>query len=113
MPPDRMLSIVPRRYRCDSLNSYCLPGSSGESLIQIRCASKMRPTLGARSGCTSRSPRLMSISSSSVSVTAMSASASRRSPSNRTMWRTRLSRRDGTAMIGSPTATRPAAMVPA
>ena len=43
--------------------------SIGSSSIHTSMASKLRPTTGRLSGCTSISPRDTSISSSSVSVT--------------------------------------------
>ena len=83
------------------------------SLIQMMCASKIRLTDGERSGCTSTSPRVMSSSSSSASVTASPSPALAGFPSNVMISRTLLMRREGTDMIGSPTATLPAAIVPA
>ena len=59
------------------------------------------------------SPRLESISSSSVSVTDCNANASFNSPSNVTMLFTRLFFRDGSETISSPVRTIPEAIVPA
>ena len=53
------------------------------------------------------SPRLMSISSSSVSVTDIGAKAKSRSPSKVTMRLTRAERPDGHAVTRSPTRTVP------
>jgi hypothetical protein len=58
------------------------------------------------------SPRLMSISSSRVKVTASGANASAISPSYVTIDFTRLVLRDGKTMISSPWRTMPEAMVP-
>ncbi len=58
------------------------------------------------------SPRLMSISSSSVSVTASGANASSISPSKVTISLTRLVFRDGSAITSSPLRITPEAIVP-
>ena len=74
---------------------YGRPGSIGSSAIQTIVASNWSATAGGELVQASTSPRLTSISSSSVSVTDCPATARSRSPSNVTMRATRLSRPDG------------------
>ena len=96
--------IVPGVSLLVCLNQYDLPGTSGSSAIQTTIASNFCSTRGTLPGRTSMSPRLTSISSSSVSVTDCGAKASSSSPSNVTIDFTRLVFREGRAMISSPLA---------
>ena len=94
------------------LKRYCRPGTSGSSVIQTSIASNLWSTFGALPGRTSMSPRLESISSSSVSVTDCGANASSNSPSNVTIDFTRLFLREGSETISSPLRMMPEAIVP-
>ncbi len=91
---------------------YCLPGTSGSSVIHTTIASKLRSTRGRLCGCTSTSPRLTSISSASVTVIACGGNASSRSPSCVTMRFTVLVLPEGRATTGSPGRMMPEASVP-
>lgn len=90
-----------------------MPGTSASSFIHTTIASKVWSTLGTLPGRTSMSPRLESISSSSVIVTDCGAKASSSSPSKVTMLFTRLFRREGSETISSPLRMIPEAIVPA
>ena len=85
----------------------------GSSAIQMIVVSNWSATCGGALVQASTSPRLTSISSSSVSVTDWPATARSRSPSMVTMRATRLSRPDGTTRIFSPWLTVPLTIVPA
>src|SRR5580693_3875336 len=76
-------------------------------------ASKWRETRGGCAGETSMSPRLKSISSSSVTVTDIGGNASGASPSNVTIDFTRLLRSEGNDTTGSPGRITPLATGPA
>ena len=68
--------------------------------------------MGELFGLASVSPRLASISSSSVTVTAMPANASFKEPSNVSIDLTLLLRPDGSETTGSPLRMTPDAIVP-
>ncbi|MOA03474.1 hypothetical protein D3C78_1229830 [compost metagenome] len=91
---------------------YGRPGSIGSSSIHTRVASNWSATAGGASARASMSPRLMSISSARVRVTAWPQRASCSSPAVPKMPLTTLCWPEGRARTRSPTRMLPAAMLP-
>ena len=85
---------------------------NGFSAIHTTIASSSADTCGSLPGLTSMSPRLTSISSASVTVTAIGLKASSSSPSYVTIDFTLLRRPDGSATTSSPLRMIPDAIVP-
>lgn len=99
--------------RVPILSQYGRPGSKAASSIHSRCAANWSATSGGSSTAAMMSPRLISISSRKVSVTAWPARALFTSPLASSTDATCVRRPDGTTTTASPTRTCPAAMVPA
>ena len=95
------------------LTAYLPLRRSGVSLSQQTISSMSCPTCVGLSGRTNMSPRLMSISSSSVSVTDIGANASGRGPLNVSMLLTRVEKPDGSTVTSSPGRKTPPAIRPA
>ena len=101
-----MLSTVPRRYRCDSLNSYCLPGQQRRVAhpdeVRVEHAAHARRAIRMHQHVAAGDVDLVLERRGSRPAPARRFASL---PSKVTISRTLLRRREGTAMIGSPTAT--------
>ena len=110
----RSRSVSTRQKTClvPCLRRYCRPGVISVSLIHTKVASMVSETRGWFAGLANTSPRLTSIWSARVSVTAMGGTASSMSPSIETMRATSVVRPDGRTTTESPGRTAPLATLP-